>query len=277
MPELPEVETIARGLAKHLTGRRIAWAALTRSDMVHGEAVPLCAAVLGRRIGRVFRQGKQVRMDLGAGRLLVFHLGMTGRLIVADRESEVEPHTHLRITFERWRRELRFSDPRRFGGIWLTDGGASGQREWFGRRLPPTAEDPLTISLEDFRRALRRRRQIKALLLDQRPISGVGNIYCDEALHRACIHPRMRADELDTTAVGKLWRCLRRVLTEAVRAGGSSISDYRTSDNQPGLFQVKHRVYGRTGHPCPRCGVRITHLVVAGRSTFICPRCQRPC
>jgi formamidopyrimidine-DNA glycosylase len=199
---------------------------------------------------------------------------MTGRLIVADRESEAVVHTHLRIAFERWRRELRFIDPRRFGGIWLLDGRVGGANEWFGRRLPPTAADPLTKSLEDFRRALNRRRQIKALLLDQRPISGVGNIYCDESLHRAQVHPRTRASELDATAVGRVWKSLRRVLEEAVRAGGSSISDYRTSDDEPGMFQLRHRVYGREGRACRRCGRAIVHLVVAGRSTFICPRCQ---
>ncbi len=274
MPELPEVETVARGVAQRVTGRRIAWTWLARNDVVHGEPMPLCAALRGRRIRRVYRQGKQVRIDLGQGRLLIVHLGMTGRLIVADGKSAVETHTHLRITFERWRHELRFIDPRRFGGVWLTDGAGRGSKEWFGRRVPPTAADPLTISLESFRQALNRRRQIKALLLDQQPISGVGNIYCDESLHRAHLHPRTRASDLDAKTVGRLWRSLRRVLEEAVRAGGSSISDYRTSENELGMFQIRHRVYGREGRPCRRCGASIVHLVVAGRSTFICPRCQ---
>lgn len=274
MPELPEVETIARGLARHLTGRRIAWAHLMRSDVVHGGPIPLCAALRGRRVRQVCRQGKQVRVALDSGRSLVFHLGMTGRLIVVDRDEPVEAHTHLRLTFQRWRRELRFSDPRRFGGVWLVDDGASQSDAWLGRRLPPVSADPLTITLDDFRSALRRRRQIKALLLDQRPISGVGNIYCDEALYRSGIHPLARASELDTAAVARLWRALRRVLAEAIRAGGSSISDYRSADNQLGNFQVRHRVYGRTGKPCRKCGTTIEHLLAAGRSTFICPRCQ---
>jgi formamidopyrimidine-DNA glycosylase len=247
---------------------------LSRSDVVHGSSVPLCAALRGRRIRQVRRQGKQVRVALDAGRSLVFHLGMTGRLIVVDRDEPVEAHTHLGLTFQGWRRELRFSDPRRFGGVWLVEEGASRGGAWLGRRLPPVSADPLTISLDDFRGALRRRRQIKALLLDQRPISGVGNIYCDEALHRAGIHPLTRAIELDAAAVARLWRALRRVLAEAIRAGGSSISDYRSADNQLGNFQLRHRVYGRAGKPCRKCGTSIRHLLAAGRSTFICSRCQ---
>ena len=274
MPELPEVETIARGLAGHLTGRRIAWAHLSRSDVVHGGPMPLCVALHGRRVRQVRRQGKQVRVDLDAGCWLVFHLGMTGRLIVVGRDEPVEPHTHLRLTFQRWRGELRFSDPRRFGGVWLLDEGTLRSGAWIGRRLPPVSADPLTISLDSFRNALRRRRQIKALLLDQRPISGLGNIYCDEALYRAGIHPLRRASELDAAAVAGLWWALRRVLAEAIRAGGSSISDYRSADNQLGSFQVRHRVYGRSGMPCRSCGTTIKRLLAAGRSTFICPRCQ---
>lgn len=273
MPELPEVETVARGLAGCLIGRPIAWVHLTRSDFVHGDPIPLCAALRGKRIRRVFRQGKQVHMEISQGRLLVFHLGMTGRLLVTAASAPLEPHTHLRMGFDRWRRELRFIDPRRFGGIWLRVGRHGG--EWIGRRLPPVAADPLTISLAALGRALDRRRQIKSLLLDQEPISGVGNIYCDEALHRAGIHPRTRASELDRAAVRRLRISLRRVLTEAIRAGGSSINDYRTSDDQPGRFQVRHRVYGRAGRACRKCKTVIIRMVVAGRSTFICPRCQK--
>lgn len=273
MPELPEVETVARGVARHVAGCRITSIVLGRGDIVHGEGVPLCAFLNGRRIERVGRRGKQIHIELDGGRTLVVHLGMTGRLIAVDRDAPVETHTHLRIGFERRRVEMRFIDPRRFGGLWLlitppTDG------MWIGRRLPPVGVDALTISFEAFRDAVSRRRQIKALLLDQRPIGGIGNIYADESLHRAGIHPLTRADRLDDAAVRRLWRCVLRVLEEAVRAGGSSISDYRTADNERGLFQVRHRVYQRAGKPCRKCRTPIEHLTAAGRSTFICPNCQ---
>lgn len=274
MPELPEVETIARGVARRVTGCRIASVTLGRGDIVHGEGVPVCAFLHGQRIEGVARQGKQIHIRLSGGRTLVVHLGMTGRLIAVDRCAPVEAHTHLRLGFGPRRVEMRFIDPRRFGGLWLL-AAAPAEGNWIGRRLPPVGVDALTISFEAFQRAVSRRRQIKALLLDQCPIGGIGNIYADESLHRAGIHPLIRADQLNATAVRRLWRCLRRVLQEAVEAGGSSISDYRTANNEPGSFQVRHRVYQRAGKPCRKCRTPIEHLTAAGRSTFICPRCQR--
>ncbi|HOW70526.1 MAG TPA: bifunctional DNA-formamidopyrimidine glycosylase/DNA-(apurinic or apyrimidinic site) lyase [Phycisphaerae bacterium] len=273
MPELPEVETVARGVARHVTGCRIASVVLGRGDIVHGEGVPVCAFLRGRRIERVGRRGKQIHIELGGGRTLVVHLGMTGRLIAVDRDTPVETHTHLRIGFDRRRVEMRFIDPRRFGGLWLLVTPPTAAN-WIGRRLPPVGVDALTISFKEFRDAIARRRQIKALMLDQRPIGGIGNIYADESLHRAGVHPLTRADRLDTAGVRRLWRCVRRVLEQAVEAGGSSISDYRTADNEPGHFQVRHRVYQRAGRPCPKCRTPIEHLTAAGRSTFICPKCQ---
>lgn len=279
MPELPEVETVARGLAKHLVGRSIEQVCLVREDMVHGCAVPLCVALPNQRIATVARKGKQVHLEFDPLRKcdanpwsLAIHLGMTGRLIVCDSSSELEPHTHLRVTFRNWRQELRFIDPRRFGGIWLLS--ESDSQSWRGRRLPPIGLDPLRISLRDFRKLLERGRQIKALLLDQSCLGGMGNIYADESLHRAGIHPLTAADVLLPEQVRRLHRAIRTVLAAAIRAGGSSISDYRGADNQPGYFQVQHRVYDRAGKPCRNCGTSIEHLTAAGRSTFICPNCQ---
>ncbi len=274
MPELPEVETIVRGLARRLTGQVIEWIYLSRGDVVHGAAVPLCAALRNQRVRHVERVGKQVRIDTEGRTSLFVHLGMSGRLTVADRDDPIEPHTHLRVTFRRRRLELRFRDPRRFGGIWLVAGPGQEPNDWIGRRLPPAGADPLQLSPGELRGLLGRRRQIKALLLDQQVIGGIGNIYCDETLHRAGIHPLTPANELDDHAVRRLRQAMRRVLTEAIRAGGSSISDYRTADNKPGTFQHKHRVYDRAGRPCLRCRTPIRRLTVAGRATFICPRCQ---
>lgn len=276
MPELPEVETIARGLALKVSGRRIEAVELARPDVVHGDPAPLCALVRGRRIEAVERLGKRIRVRLERGVFLHIHLGMTGRLLVVSAGARPEPHTHLRLRLDNGS-ELRFSDPRRFGGIWVIrderQGGESTQ--WIGRRLAPVHADPLELPLPEFRTLLARRRQVKALLMAQEPISGIGNIYCDEALYRARIHPLTRCDQLKPGDVRRLWRAIRQVLRQAIEAGGSSIRDYRSADNEPGGFQKRHRVYDRAGQPCGRCRSRIMRLVVAGRGTFICPVCQK--
>lgn len=275
MPELPEVETVARGLHRRLKGRLIESVDLLRADIAHGPYRPCAELLGGRRIKEVVRTGKQIRINLGDEWALVVHLGMTGRLTVTPADAQLPKHTHLRIRFAREPLELRFSDPRRFGGVWLVNGNTGSKEACVGRRIPPVAADPLRISLADWRKLLNRQRQIKALLLDQNPISGVGNIYCDEALHRAGVHPLARAADLGPETVRRLYHALRRVLTEAIAAGGSSISDYRDAENALGRFQVRHRVYGRAGQPCRRCRTLIVRMVVAGRGTHICPQCQR--
>jgi formamidopyrimidine-DNA glycosylase len=293
MPELPEVETVARGLARRITGQTVRSVQVLRPEILHGHAGAI-DRLSGRRIERVVRRGKQVLIRLDRRLSLVVHLGMTGRMVAVPPETPVEPHTHLRATFRRGKYELRYTDPRRFGGIWILTaeasdalaaadhqckaaGSGSGRRcefPWVGRRVPPVAADPLLISVAELRACLQRRRQIKALLLDQDPISGMGNIYCDESLYRAGIHPLTRACELGPAAVRRLHRAMRTVLNAAIRAGGSSVSDYRGADNNRGWFQLEHRVYGRKGEPCRACGTPIEYLRVAGRGTHICPKCQ---
>lgn len=274
MPELPEVETVARGLHRRLAGRVIQSVCLVRADISHGPYPPCDDSLRGRRIEEVARTGKQVRIGLSGGWALIVHLGMSGRLFVTCPDEPLARHTHLRIAFQSEPVELRFCDPRRFGGVWLIDVNADTNKGWFGRRLPPVAADPLRISLARWRKLLARHRQIKALLLDQNPISGVGNIYCDEALHRAGVHPRTRAADLPPAVSRRLYHALRRVLTEAIAAGGSSVSTYRNAEDAPGWFQTRHRVYGREGQPCRRCRTPIVRLTVAGRGTHICPKCQ---
>lgn len=274
MPELPEVETVARGVARLVTGRTIESVVLLRADIAHGIARPCDKLLRGRKIDRVSRQAKHIRIDLAGGLTFIVHLGMTGRLSVSPRELPPPKHTHLRIRFAGHADELRFCDPRRFGGVWLIDDKPSQAADWIGRRLPPVGADPLSLAPASWSRLMARPRQIKALLLDQQPISGVGNIYCDESLHRAGIHPLSRAGDLPSVAVRRLYRELRRVLREAIAAGGSSVSDYRDAAGEPGWFQIRHRVYGREGQPCKRCRTPIEKLVVAGRGTHLCPRCQ---
>jgi formamidopyrimidine-DNA glycosylase len=219
----------------------------------------------------VVRRGKRVAIELDGELRLVIGLGMSGHVSVAPAIEPVPTHTHLRIAIGDGERELRFRDPRRFGGLWLLNGRAEQANAGFVRLGP----EPLTISSAEFRRIMSRRRQVKALLMDQSAIAGLGNIYCDEALYRAGIHPLERAVEVDARRVERLRQAIRRVLTEAIKAEGSSVNTYMTANGAPGGFQYRLRVYGREGEPCVRCGVRIERIVAAGRSSHFCPMCQR--
>jgi formamidopyrimidine-DNA glycosylase len=198
----------------------------------------------------------------------IVHLGMTGRLLVTNRDSPVARHTHARLDLSSGR-ELRFVDPRRFGRLEFRDlrrGAAFGA---------PGAE-PLTIGPREFTALFHGRRSfIKAALLNQTLLAGVGNIYADESLFQAGIRPRRRASRLTGTELEQLRLALRQILTQAIRLGGSSVSDYVDADGARGFFQLEHRVYQRTGEPCRRCQTPIRRVVVAGRGTHYCPKCQR--
>lgn len=275
MPELPEAETIARGLRRSILGRRLGAARFTRPDVLRNRGETPANAITGRRVADVFRRGKRVLIKLDNELTLVFALGMSGQLTVARTDAACPPHTHLRIALDRGARELRFRDVRRFGGVWLLRDGVPSDKSK-GRVLGPLGPDPLEIRIPEFRILLRRKRKIKALLLDQSIIAGLGNIYCDEALHRASIHPAHRADKLTPDLSAALLRGIRAVLREAILRGGSTINDYRDAQGNLGYFQQRHRVYQRTGQPCPRCRTPIQRIIVAARSTHFCPACQPP-
>ena len=272
MPELPEVETVARGMDAKLRGRVFESVLLARSDVVRGDPAPLCALLRDRRVVRAYRRGKRIVVEIDNGYRLIFHLGMSGQLTVAPASEAIEPHKHLRIGLANSDEELRYRAPRRFGGIWCVN-GVNGPH--IGRRLSPLGAEPLAISFEEFAALLKRPKQIKALLLDQQLLSGMGNIYCDEALFRAKIHPQRIAAKLRKDKAAALYEAMRDVLAEAIAARGSSIRDYRDADSEAGGFQRFHRVYNRTGKPCSVCGAPIVRLIAAGRSTHVCPRCQR--
>ncbi|MCS6953444.1 MAG: bifunctional DNA-formamidopyrimidine glycosylase/DNA-(apurinic or apyrimidinic site) lyase [Bryobacterales bacterium] len=255
MPELPEVETIVRALAPRLTGQRIAGLRFLARRARRGRVPEL----RGRQIRAVRRYGKYILIDLDRGMLAV-HLGMTGRLLWNGRPG---PYTRavLRLTGQD---AVLFDDPRQFGGI----------RYGFA---PPAGlgPDALEISESEFLdRLLGRKGRIKALLLNQRFLRGLGNIYTDESLFRARIHPRAPVGRLSRERARALYRAIRDVLSEAIAAGGSSVSDYITPEGAEGLFQFDHRVYGRAGQPCLACGTPIRRIVVAQRGTYYCPRCQ---
>lgn len=272
MPELPEVETIARGLAKRVSGDVIesVWLG-SKPEPLKSPAAEIEAALHSKTIVDVRRSGKHIVFDLSdssmkhapAAAQWIVHLGMTGRLLVCSPDAEVEKHTHAILRL-RSGRELRFVDPRRFGRLAVIE-----------KFTPPGAE-PLNISPADFAKLFRgRKTPIKSALLNQKLLSGVGNIYADESLYRAGVRPRRRAASLTTDELLRLHNGLRQVLKEAIRLGGSSISDYVDSDGREGFFQLKHRVYGREGEPCRKCKTRVKRLVIAGRSSHYCPKCQK--
>lgn len=270
MPELPEVETIANGLQRRVAGDRIesVWLG-NKPEPLKSPAAEIARTLEGARVERVRRVGKHIVFDLRSRpdkplRQWIVHLGMTGRMLVTNAETALAKHTHLVAKLASGR-ELRFVDPRRFGRLEVRHNQFSG---------PGT--EPLEISAEEFSSLFHNRKApIKALLLNQQLLHGVGNIYADESLFRAGIRPRRRANSLTRAELARLHSALREVLKEAISAGGSSVSDYVDADGEEGFFQLQHRVYGREGQPCLVCKAKIKKIVVAGRGTHYCPKCQK--
>ena len=280
MPELPEVETVVRGLRASLPGRTILDVRLGKSDFVDDPSA-LGDCLPGTRISDVTRLGKFICIvleslekslgpeSISAPRLnLIIHLGMTGQLTVRPASDPVAPHTHCFFALDDGR-ELRYTDIRRFGRMLIVP--ESRMAEFLGH----LGKEPLQIGPDEFCRDLgSRRARIKALLLDQRVLRGIGNIYADESLFRSRIHPAQIAENLGKKQLLALRRAVREILTAAIRLRGSSISDYVDANGKRGEFQQRHRVYQRTGKSCFRCRGKIRRVIVAGRSSHFCPRCQ---
>lgn len=279
MPELPEVETVVRGLRAAVLNRKITGLRIGKSDFVD-DAASLAQHVPGSRIVSVERLGKFIAIELesadsaGAGasaptkNYLVVHLGMTGQLIPRAASDAVAPHTHVFVELDDGR-ELRYTDVRRFGRMaFMPEALFAPLREKLGA-------EPLEISASEFVALFRGRgARLKALLLDQSVLRGMGNIYADESLWKARLHPARIASSAKPEQLRALHKAMREVLTAAIRLRGSSISDFLDAEGQPGSYQSRHRVYGRAGKPCPRCGAAIRRIVVAGRGTHVCPKCQ---
>lgn len=263
MPELPEVETIARALDPRLRGRRIVSAEFRCLRVLLGNPDETAAALAGRKVLAVRRHGKFIEMQLDGGRSFVVHLGMTGKLLMNAAPGR---HTHAILTLDRG--ALLYDDSRQFGRLELSSG--------LPARVLKLGPEPLEVTLADFVLSVRvHKTKIKALLLNQRFLRGIGNIYADEALFRAGIHPLSVAQKLRRDRLKKLHVAIRKVLGEAIEAGGSSVSDYVDVDGRQGSFQVRHNVYQKAGEPCPRCGTPIRRILVTQRGTHFCPRCQR--
>jgi len=276
MPELPEVETVVRGLRLSLPRRAIVEVRFGKTDFVENPA-EIVERLPGLRIADVTRLGKFICIALESGGshstptsplYFIIHLGMTGQLTVIPSSESVAAHTHGFFVLDDGR-ELRYTDVRRFGRMLLVP---ESELAKFTGEL---GREPLEISAEDFcRRVGSRRARVKALLLDQRVLRGIGNIYADESLFRARLHPARIAENLSKKQLLTLHKAVRQVLDEAILSRGSSISDYVDSEGKRGNFQLRHRVYQRDGMPCFRCKAKIRRVIVAGRSSHFCPRCQ---
>ena len=305
MPELPEVETIVRGLDSRVVGDTVesVWIG-SRKQPLKSPAGVIARTLEGKRIARVHRAGKHIVFDLEGGSRAsqapvsqtnkgkravrgqtrqaaslhrsdqhlsdaetaqwIVHLGMTGRVVVCEPAADVAKHTHL-IAKLASGRELRFIDPRMFGKLSVHPGG-----------FDPGGVEPLEVSEERFVALFRgRKTPIKSALLNQKLLRGVGNIYADESLFRAGIRPRRRAAAITREQLGRLHSAVQEVLREAIALGGSSISDYVDANGEEGFFQLQHRVYGREGDPCLVCGAAIRRVVLAGRSSHYCAKCQK--
>jgi formamidopyrimidine-DNA glycosylase len=269
MPELPEVETVVRSLIPHLPGRRIVTAEFTSRHVTPGNRAALARKLTGRTIQSVKRRGKHILIGLDEGTLVV-HLGMTGQLLLDPAASN-----HSYGVFHLDGGLLVYRDPRQFGNITFvthrSDGTIHGNKG-----LATLGPEPLEIGLDEFAASLKKRKtRMKALLLNQTFLAGIGNIYADEILYASQVHPLAIAARLSKPRVALVHQAMREILTLAIEHGGSSISDYVNAAGERGWFQMMHNAYGREGEPCLRCGAPIKKILVAQRGTHFCPQCQK--
>ncbi|MDQ2711539.1 MAG: bifunctional DNA-formamidopyrimidine glycosylase/DNA-(apurinic or apyrimidinic site) lyase [Acidobacteriota bacterium] len=262
MPELPEVETVVRSVIRHIVGQRIRCVALSSARVTRGDRRATIAALSGAKITSVGRHGKQILIELDRG-LLYVHLGMTGNLL-----WNATPGKHSRAVFELENGVLVYNDIRQFGRVEFYQEAPT--------HITRVGPDALKLEFPAFFLGLKKRKgPIKPLLLNQAFLSGVGNIYADEALYAARIHPRARAYRLSETRAKELYAQIQQILRLAIEHRGSSISNHVDACGEPGQFQQLHAVYGRTGEPCLRCGTPVRRIVLGQRGTHYCPRCQR--
>jgi len=274
MPELPEVETVAEGLRRRALGRSVVSVEIRHPAVIVGSVEEFASTLEGRTLSHVSRKGKALALELSAAgdtppRFLLVRLGMTGQFTVAPAEAPLEPHTHVRITLDGGREELRFRDVRRFGRL------RSCTREELEKVLGGLGPDAQLVTEAQFLAAMRGRHgAIKSWLMNQNLLAGLGNIYADESLFRAGIHPLAQPGRVSYAKAVRLYQSVRKVLDRAVRHGGTTFSDYLDAEGRPGEFLKMLRVYQRTGKPCRRCRTSIRRVVIAGRSSHFCPRCQ---
>jgi len=290
MPELPEVETVVRALSKILPGRRITAVNVLHKPSVEGSPVKP-AIVCGKKVLRVFRRGKFIRIELESNLAMAIHLRMTGwlgviskaapalkpaatlaRNYIAPQNEDAATHVRLRFQLDNGEDELVFRDIRTFGRVWC---GPAEKIEAL-KALSKLGPEPLEILPGDFSDRLRSRRgRLKALLLNQEFLAGVGNIYADESLHAAGLHPLALSTAIKPERAHALLAAIQKILADSIRAGGSSIDDFLNPDGEPGWFQRELHVYGREGEPCRRCAAPIQRIVLGQRGTWFCAKCQK--
>ena len=271
MPELPEVETTRRGLEPSLVGRTIHSAIIRNRGMRWRVRADLARLLGGRRIGRVERRSKYLLIDC-AGGWLILHLGMSGSLRIVPANSPPGKHDHFDLVLDSGN-ALRLTDPRRFGAVLWQEGDPSTHE--LLRDLGPEPFAPEFNREWIFKWTRGRKAAIKNLIMDSHLVCGVGNIYANESLFRAGIHPARAAGRIGLERYGRLVECVQETLTDAIRAGGSSLRDFVHTDGSPGYFQQEYAVYGREGEKCKRCNSLIKAVRIGQRSAFYCPRCQR--
>lgn len=269
MPELPEVQTIVDGLNKIILGKKIKSISTDFSRVFSQKDFK--KGVEGSKITIIRRRGKFIIIELSNTRAILIHLGMTGNLFYLNKESFPEKHDHMVMKFSD-HTQLRYNDQRKFGKIKMIDLAKLENVSEIGQ----LGSEPLKISLKEFVNIFQRRKgRIKTALLNQKILAGLGNIYSDEALFDAKIHPLTKIDNLNQTKLKALYSSIKKILKKAIQSGGTSVDDYLNVDGQEGFFQFKLKVYGREGEPCPRCGAKIKRIKISQRSSHYCPRCQR--
>ncbi len=274
MPELPEVETVARGLRKRGLGRRVAAVEVSNPHVIVGPADEFAQSLTGRILQAVQRKGKALAITMrsegnGDPLFLLVRLGMTGQVTVMPCGAPVEPHTHVRLVLDDGREEIRYRDVRRFGRLRCC---TREELESVLGRLGPDAQQ---ITESQFWSAMQGRQgAIKSWLMNQQLLAGLGNIYADEVLFAAGLHPLTKPGQVSREKARRLFKAVNKVLERAVNLQGTSFSDYIDIEGRPGGFRMKLRVYQRTGKACRRCGEAVRRIVIAGRSSHFCPRCQ---
>lgn len=272
MPELPEVETIVRGLSPKIKGLRVESFKIFLPTIIRTGNVFFLRKLRGKSVTEVRRRGKMILIEFEDNLCLLFHLKMTGSLLFCPKKEPYDKHVHFLLEFKGQEKEMRFRDVRKFGFVSCVLSSDIHLSEEL-RNLGP---EPLEISYLCFEEMIKKRKaRIKSLLLDQNFIAGIGNIYADEILYEARIHPLTSASILKKRDKERLWNAMRKVLQNAIEKRGSSIQDYRDEEGSQGTFQNLHQAYGREGLPCSRCGEKIKRLRLNARSSFFCPNCQK--
>lgn len=272
MPELPEVETIVRCLRPHLVGLEIEAVRVFFPPLIRNEDKSVLGELEGARVCGLRRRGKMILLDCHNGFSLLFHLKMTGQLLFSSTETPLDKHVRLIISFQASAQELRFRDVRKFGFVRLL----RTEEIMEAPEIRLVGPEPINLDWPSFLRCIQGRRgRLKSLLINQRIIAGIGNIYGDEILFQARLHPADDLSRLQPTDLKRLRKMIPFILQKAISGRGTSIRDFRDGDGLEGGYQSHLRVYGRESEPCFRCGAKIRRLRLSGRSSFFCPRCQK--